>query len=224
MVYPGGKSGSGAYQTIINNIPPHDIYIEPFLGGGAIMRIKKPAPVMSFGIDADEEAINNFVFPWSAPHELIIGSAFDWLPLFCCKPNQGRTMVYIDPPYLKSVRRSARDIYRFELDDSQHEQLLDICLSLNCLVMLSGYDSDMYNRRLSNWRRAEFDAITRAGTVAREVLWMNYPAPNELHDYRFVGENYRERERIKKMVKRWKNRLSKMDVLQRAALLQALEK
>jgi hypothetical protein len=36
MSYPGGKSGSGVYQTLINLMPPHDIYIEPFLGMGGV--------------------------------------------------------------------------------------------------------------------------------------------------------------------------------------------
>jgi site-specific DNA-adenine methylase len=35
--YPGGKGGAGVYQTIINNIPPHDTYIETHLGGGNIL-------------------------------------------------------------------------------------------------------------------------------------------------------------------------------------------
>ena len=35
MRYPGGKGGAGVYQTIINNIPPHDTYIETHLGSFA---------------------------------------------------------------------------------------------------------------------------------------------------------------------------------------------
>ena len=42
MTYPGGKRGAGVYQTIINLMPPHDVYIEPFWGGGAIKRQKRP--------------------------------------------------------------------------------------------------------------------------------------------------------------------------------------
>ena len=33
MTYPGGKSSAGVYQKIINLMPPHEVYIEPFLGG-----------------------------------------------------------------------------------------------------------------------------------------------------------------------------------------------
>jgi len=52
MRYPGGKGGAGVYQTIINNIPPHDTYIETHLGGGNILERKRPA-ARSVGIDLD---------------------------------------------------------------------------------------------------------------------------------------------------------------------------
>ena len=54
--YPGGKGGAGVYQTIINLIPPHKTYIETHLGGGAIMRHKKPA-AYNIGIDVDPGVI-----------------------------------------------------------------------------------------------------------------------------------------------------------------------
>jgi site-specific DNA-adenine methylase len=38
MKYPGGKNSDGTYQFIINHIPPHETYIEGFLGSGAIIR------------------------------------------------------------------------------------------------------------------------------------------------------------------------------------------
>jgi DNA adenine methylase len=41
--YDGGKGAMGVAQWIINQIPPHRVYIEPFLGGGAVLRLKKPA-------------------------------------------------------------------------------------------------------------------------------------------------------------------------------------
>jgi hypothetical protein len=43
MSYPGGKNGAGVYKTIVNQIPPHEIYIEPFAGGGAVLLRKRPA-------------------------------------------------------------------------------------------------------------------------------------------------------------------------------------
>ena len=63
----------------------------------------------------------------------------------------------------------------------------------------------------------------QGGTVAEEVLWMNYPEPWELHDYQFVGKGFRERERIKRKIKRWQDRLVKIDVTERSALMQSIQ-
>ena len=34
--YPGCKTTQGIPQWIINRIPPHRVYVEPYLGSGAI--------------------------------------------------------------------------------------------------------------------------------------------------------------------------------------------
>src|ERR1700693_1648241 len=41
--YFGGKSGPGTYQTIINHIPPHDVFYSLFLGNCGVARHIKPA-------------------------------------------------------------------------------------------------------------------------------------------------------------------------------------
>jgi site-specific DNA-adenine methylase len=56
MTYPGGKGGSGVWQRIINQMPPHKTYVEAFLGGGSVLLAKRPA-VASIGIDADAAVI-----------------------------------------------------------------------------------------------------------------------------------------------------------------------
>jgi len=48
---------------------------------------------------------------------------------------------------------------------------------------------------------------------------MNYPEPLELHDYRYIGENFREREKINRQRKRWQARLLRMSSVQRYALM-----
>jgi hypothetical protein len=65
--------------------------------------------------------------------------------------------------------------------------------------------------------------MTRGGTLATEYLWMNYPEPDSLHDYSYLGDNYRERERIKRKKTRWVNRLKKLDRLERKAILWAVK-
>ena len=56
MGYAGGKAGPGVFHRIISLMPPHQIYIEPFYGGGAITRLKRPAR-LNIGIDRDRAAV-----------------------------------------------------------------------------------------------------------------------------------------------------------------------
>jgi len=241
MSYPGGKNGAGVYQTIINHIPPHQVYIEPFLGSGAVMRMKTPAAA-TIGVDIDPAAIANFrrshspnntlceLFSPSTPPPghpstaraltLIHGDALDFLSKY---PWTGAEFVYCDPPYLMDVRSSKRNIYRHEFSSpEQHGQLLSLLKRIQAAVMISGYASTLYEQMLPDWSTITFCAVTRAGYVATERLWMNYPIPTVLHDYRYLGRDFRERERIHRRQARWKRRLLMMDPLERAALLSAI--
>jgi DNA adenine methylase len=223
MVYPGGKNGSGVYQTIINLMPPHEVYIEPFLGSGAILRMKRPA-LRNVGIDRDPDALRQFE-ALTAGHDdaagsttVINGDAFAFLNTY---RFTGHELVYCDPPYLHDTR-GRHDLYRHELNQADHVRLLEIIQTLPCMVMISGYWSNLYADALKDWNSAHFQAMTRGGRMATEWLWYNYPEPIALHDYRFLGENFRERERIKRKKQRWTDRLQAMPILERRALLAAI--
>lgn len=212
MAYLGGKSQSGTYQRIINLIPPHEVYIEPFLGSGAILRLKKPAAI-SYGVDL--VAPNPALLDRAT---VLQGCGIDFLRRHAFT---GREFVYCDPPYLHSTRKS-RARYAHELTDADHSRLLAVLKSLPCPVLLSGYPSPLYDEALTGWQREEFEVMTRGHTWATEVLWFNYPRPAVLHDLAYVGENYRERLRIKRKRARWAARLKRMPALERAALYSAL--
>lgn len=223
MSYPGGKGASGAIQQIINQQPPHRVYIEAFLGGGAVMRAKRPASV-NFGFDLDSAAIDNFNDVAGGIANLAVVDAIQWLesPPFSLRAD---TLVYCDPPYLLATRAHQR-IYRCELTDLQHRRFLRVVRSLNCMVQISGYYSSLYAEMLGDWRLVTFQVATRGtpitGKMATECLWMNYPAPAALHDYRYLGGNFRERERIKRKTSRWLCRVNRLPQLERLALLSAL--
>jgi len=259
MNYPGGKSGAGVYQTLINLMPPHDVYVEPFLGGGAVMRLKRPAAV-NVGIDRDRTALEMALLPAGSYRRPLVpslpavpaagngeprrrrspfqavadpidfsagagqrsllceGDGIEFLRSTRLPPS---TLVYCDPPYLRSTRATRRDLYRFEMTDTQHCELLAVLKTLKCRVMISGYSSTLYARELKSWNVCAFQAATR-GKPAVEWVWYNYPRPVELHDYRYLGQTFRERERITRQKRRWLARLEKMPTLQRQALLSAI--
>lgn len=220
MTYTGGKAGPGVYQSIINQMPPHRVYIEAFLGAGAVLRRKRPA-VATIGIERDGDVLSQLWKGNEVPGlQLINGNALTWLRKY---PWQGDEMVYLDPPYLMETRSCQRGYYRFEFSDADHRALLALAKTLPVPVAISGYWSELYARELSGWRTITFTTRTRGGGNVTEWLWMNYPEPVALHDYQYLGGNFRERERIVRQMRRWRARLARMDELQRRALLWAMQ-
>ena len=218
MTYPGGKNGSGVYQQIINLIPPHDTYIEPFLGSGTIMRLIRPARA-SIGIDIDADVIAELRQSQTPDLTLIATDGIKYLEETLFFPD---TFIYCDPPYLFSTRSSSRAIYAHELDNAGHARLLLAIKALDCMVMVSGYPNAIYDDALSTWRTHTFMTTNRGGGHVTEKLWMNYPAPAALHDYRYLGSNFRERERLTRIKKRWTARLQAMPALERLMLAAAI--
>ena len=131
------------------------------------------------------------------------------------------TFVYADPPYPLGCRRSG-EIYEFEMTDDQHAALVEVLLALPCYVMVSSYSNELYEDAFEQWRRLEFQAMTRGGSMATEVLWMNYPGPVELHDYRYVGRDKRHREKVRRRIRNWVNGAKRLPAVERLALLDAM--
>jgi hypothetical protein len=224
--YPGAKGGEGVYHTIISQMPPHEVYIEPFVGSGAVLRFKRPA-AFSIAVDADAMVIGY----WQRSERARRPDRRDASPTFICGdgirflaeyPWKGGELVYCDPPYLMETRSCQRDYYRKEFTDEDHKRLLAVLVELPCPVLLSGYWSTLYDEALQGWRLLTFQTMTHRG-VATECLWMNFPPPCMLHDYQYLGAGYRERERIKRKKLRWQKMLSKMPALERAAVIEAVE-
>ena len=225
--YFGGKGGSGTYQAIINHIPPHDCYIEPFLGAGSIMKHKKPATV-SIGIDMDGEVVDF----WKAatngtPCSITQGYGIEFLEALSNDPGflkgpPGHTFIYIDPPYLLDTRKSKKSKYKYELTEKDHRRLLDILNKLSDYnIAISCYDNPLYGLKLKGWSYIDYNSMTRNG-LARERLYMNYPTPVTLHDFSFLGEDFRERERIRNKIRRHVARLKHLPELERNAILMAI--
>lgn len=295
MRYPGGKSAAGVYHKIISLMPPHEVYIEPFYGGGSIMRLKRPAK-LNIGIDRDRAAVEK-AGPPEESHDMTVtdphareserrrrsasvsaseafsaetrepaaplnrivetgeshfafyqedGIAYlEWmarneqtLRAIGAKPT--KALIYCDPPYMRETCKS-RCRYKYDLSDLEHRRLLRVLQDLNALpdppmLMISGYDSPLYREafdataydhaagmwRPQNWTHQTFQAMTRAGKQATEHLWFNFLPPVELHDYRYQGKNWRDRERMKRRQVTWTNRLRKMAPYEREALLNAI--
>jgi site-specific DNA-adenine methylase len=228
--YEGGKGGSGVYQQIINLMPAHGVYIETHLGGGNILLRKRPAPRGSIAIEIDSVSLNDFQLSLSkAQLDFLIKADVRFLNGDCLEYLRnyrwtGKELVYADPPYLMSTRRTQKARYRYEYTEDDHRELISMLLEVPAAVMISGYCSDLYDEVLSRWHTHEFSAPTRRGR-ATEKLWMNFEPDSVLkHEYTYAGDNYRERERIKKKVKRWVSNLAVLPEGERNFILQEIER
>jgi len=86
--------------------------------------------------------------------------------------NYPEVFQYLDPPYLLGTRRGKQ--YKHEMSDTEHEELLKAAVDSRAKIMISGYESDMYNDYLKGWHKECFKSCAEHGASRTEIVWMNY--------------------------------------------------
>jgi DNA adenine methylase len=87
------------------------------------------------------------------------------------------TLIYLDPPYFTDRTNG----YNKEANDEHfHKELLKIANKANCMIFISGYESELYNSLLSSekgWRKKKIVTATKDSQgkshKRTEVIWMN---------------------------------------------------
>lgn len=176
------------------------------------MRHKRPA-IEQIGIDLDLTVTSMWSQRYPSVCQVIHGDAVDQLAQLGVDED---TVVYADPPYHPDTRRRSR-VYRCDYSEKDHVRLLECLIKLPCKVLLSGYPNPLYERYLRDWSVHRFQAKTHVD-VREEWVWFNYPKPKVLHDDRYLGNNFREREVIRRRQDRIKNRISQLSTQERVAL------
>lgn len=87
-------------------------------------------------------------------------------------------LFYVDPPYLHGTRTMDGGMcyYRHEMTNSDHINLLDCLNQVSGMVVLNGYQSELYDNALHGWKKVtkQSRAASQRGTVMRtEILWIN---------------------------------------------------
>ena len=91
------------------------------------------------------------------------------------------TFFYLDPPYVPSTRKSGG--YNHELDESDHERLVEKIQTLEAKVLLSGYDNPIYEGL--GWERTDYETTCYSAhnkhnkgkphkSERIESVWYNY--------------------------------------------------
>lgn len=87
------------------------------------------------------------------------------------KYKHSNVLIYADPPYLLSTRRTT--MYDHEMTDEDHVELLQVLNGHPGPVLLSGYDNEVYNGMLANWHKETMRSHAEAGQIREETLWIN---------------------------------------------------
>lgn len=250
LKYPGAKNRIAPW--ICEYIPSHEVYLEPYLGSGAIFFNKAPARIETLN-DLDGNVVNYFrvirehaeelaaqleMTPYGRdeyykacehdPEEPDIERARKfavrcWMGFGCSnlyrngfRSSQQRTsphttkewrnlperllianerlknaqienlpavelinrydtpdvFMYIDPPYLHGTRKNY--LYRYEMKDTEHIELLNMITVHPGKILLSGYDNELYDNMLRGWKKVSKKTHAEAGIERTETLWMNY--------------------------------------------------
>jgi DNA adenine methylase len=86
-------------------------------------------------------------------------------------------LLYVDPPYMGSVRTDSNSRYGVEMrGEEEHRELAAALGDCAATVVLSGYASPLYAELYEGWRRYETATMTgnaAADKARTEVLWSN---------------------------------------------------
>lgn len=106
--------------------------------------------------------------------------------------NYPNVLIYCDPPYMLATRNGKQ--YRCEMDAKDHEELLKVLLQHKGPVLISGYDTELYNYMLSGWTKVQNIAYSQTHSRKQEILWMNFKPVNVQMDlFGFMGGSGNDR-------------------------------
>jgi len=214
--YPGRKAGAGTWQQIVSQIPKCETFIEAMAGSAFISSLVEGCKLVVN--DLNRSTIDKLRY--TADNVTFENVCYKSLLKKYAKGNQS-TVFYFDPPYLMETRSYKKPIYKHEWNEKDHREFLKLIVTIKNPVLLSHYPCKLYDTALKNWRKIQYNTMTRAG-VRKENLYMNFPQPVLLQCFNQVGENFTDRQRIKRKVERFTNKLKRETAQERAAILSCI--
>src|SRR5690606_16042182 len=104
-------------------------------------------------------------------------SLHDALPILIARyGSRANVLLYVDPPYLGTTRGWGNN-YRCEMKtEAEHRALAAALADCRASVVLSGYDSPLYDELYAGWHRYAQVSMTgnaKTDKARTEVLWSN---------------------------------------------------
>jgi DNA adenine methylase len=123
----------------------------------------------------------DFPGPLAAIVERVRGVSLD------CRPaaelltywDDPKVLVYLDPPYVPSTRSDKAKqaegyhTYACEMTPADHVELIEHARASRSMVLISGYESELYDDALRGWERRTVKARAHRNAERLEVIWIN---------------------------------------------------
>ena len=92
--------------------------------------------------------------------------------------NKANSLVYVDPPYMHTTRAS-KNVYDYEMSEDEHKKLCDTLVCFRGKVIISGYESDLYNNYFAEWHKLKRDIVNHSSQsktkeYKTEIIWKNF--------------------------------------------------
>jgi DNA adenine methylase len=113
--------------------------------------------------------------------QIICQSAFKAIPRF----DHEEALIYCDPPYVHGSRcQQSTSVYQSEMSDDDHRKLASLLAKCKAAVVLSGYESPLYDGLYQGWRKVTRSIANHAAGGSQkaretECLWIKDARPNK---------------------------------------------
>lgn len=85
-----------------------------------------------------------------------------------------QTLFYVDPPYVFSTRSDwSGRAYQGEMSDDDHIELSEVMKSVQGMVLISGYDSNLYRELYADWDVVKRESQDINSKPQMEYLWLS---------------------------------------------------
>lgn len=81
---------------------------------------------------------------------------------------------------MRSTRTLNGDQYAYEMTDADHVAMLQAMTASHSMILLSGYDCELYRDMLTGWQMEQVRTTAEAGKARTECLWINPAAQDRL--------------------------------------------
>ncbi len=214
--YVGNKDFSNVIHFLINRLPKSKRYFSLFFGGGGLENSIYTAGA-HFVCSEKNPDCKMYEVPTMATIDF-----FDYQDLIDAFVFDRSDFIFADPPYMFSSRTTGRKYYKYEFTEEDHIAFLDHIQNIQARVMITHPENDLYNSKLSHWNKEPFSYMTRQG-MYNDCVYMNYSrADIELLNYDCLGEDFTDRQRIKRQRSNVVTKFKNLDLHVRQAIVREL--